>query len=106
MLAEVQTSSLGAGRAGPTEAVSYINSFIATFAIDRTDKNEDALMNSNLSQAAKQAVENIDLEKDLMGRLEKFYAGLDESDRTRFNTAMDKLKKEMPNSWLAKFQHK
>jgi hypothetical protein len=93
------------GRSGPTEAVSYINSFIATFAIDRTDKNEDALMYSNLSQAAKQAVENTDLEKDLMGRLEKFYAGLDESDRTRFNTAMDKLKKEMPNSWLAKFQH-
>ncbi len=93
------------GKTGPTEAISYLNTFMATFAVDRAGKDDNLMLNSNLNQAAKFQPNNDDLEKELRSRLEYFYRGLDDADRGRFQTVMDKFKKDNPTSWLAKFQY-
>ncbi|HSP07927.1 MAG TPA: LysM domain-containing protein, partial [Acidobacteriota bacterium] len=90
------------GGAGATESIAYVNGFMATFAVDRADER---MIASELGMAASKSPGDPDLEKDLMQRLESFYGSLDDTDRTRFNAAMDKAKKDHPDSWLAKFQH-
>jgi len=89
----------------PTEAISYLNTFMATFAVDRTDKYDNQLLNSNLNQASKFQPQNDDMEKELRSRLEYFYRGLDDADRTRFRKVMDDFKAKNPTSWLAKFNY-
>jgi hypothetical protein len=93
------------GKREPTEAISYLNTFMATFAVDRANKEDNSLLNSNLSQAAKFQPQNADLEKELRSRLEYFYRGLDDADRIRFKKVMDDFKTRNPDSWLAKFQY-
>ncbi|MCI0447495.1 hypothetical protein L0152_30325 [bacterium] len=93
------------GKTGPTEAISYLNTFMATFAVDRAGKDDNLMLNSNLNQVAKFYASDDDLSKELRSRLEYFYRGLDDADRARFQTVMDKFKKDNPTSWLAKFQY-
>lgn len=93
------------GKTAPTEAISYLNTFMATFAVDRANKDDNALLNSNLNQAAKFQPNNADLEKELRSRLEYFYRGLDDADRTRFQKVMQDFKTRNPDSWLAKFNY-
>jgi hypothetical protein len=90
------------GRTGPTEAISYTNGFMSTFAVDRKD---DKMIASELSMAASKQPNDENLEKELVARLKNFYNGLDENDRTRFEAAMAKAKKDNPGSWMAKFQY-
>ena len=108
-LEELETvASKYAGASGPTETVAYLNGFMATFANDRTDSR---LIVSSLSEAAQRSPTNLSLpadlnaafEKELLGRLETYYKGLDAPDRTRFENAMRDVKKQHPYSWLAKF---
>lgn len=88
------------GNTSPTEAISYVNGFMATFAVDRKD---DRMIASELGMAASKSPGDQDMEKELINRLRNFYNGLDESDRTRFNTAMAKAKNDNPGSWLRNF---
>ena len=92
-------------RPGPTEAISYLNTFMATFAVDRAGKDDNLMLNSNLNQVAKFYASDDDLAKELRSRLEYFYRGLDDADRARFQTVMEKFKNDNPTSWLAKFQY-
>jgi hypothetical protein len=57
------------GGTGPTEAIAYVNGFMSTFAVDRSDER---MIASELGMAASKSPGDTDLEKDLMRKLESF----------------------------------
>src|SRR5262249_37147065 len=116
----VTTASAYKGGRNPSEAISYVNGFIAAFGKDRASYQKslgfqpsDALINSDLAMAASFRPESIDLttdedaalKKELLGKLEDFYKTLDPDNRKLFDAAMDKAKAQNPNSWIKDFHH-
>jgi hypothetical protein len=116
----VTTASAYRGGRNPSEAISYINGFIATFAKDRASFQKaqsfpanDKLVASDLGQAASFPPTSNDLttkegdalKQDLFKKLEDFYKTLDATDRQRFDAAMQKAVKDNPGTWLAGFKH-
>lgn len=89
------------GNTSPTEAISYVNGFMATFAVDRKD---DRMIASELGMAASKSPGDDDLKKELLSRLKNFYNGLDESDRTRFKAALAKAQNDNKGSWLGELK--
>jgi len=116
----VTTASAYNGGRNPSEAISYINGFIATFSKDRGSfqkarslPEDDRLVASDLSQAASfpptssnlTTKEDDALKQDLFKKLEDFYKTLDSTGRQRFDAAMQKAIKDNPGTWLAGFKH-